>query len=66
MHEVNLIGLVMDEYNYKQSYHVKFPTPTKPAVYNETIMNIATNVVQAKAEAIHPAKITDYLLFAAA
>ena len=40
--------------------------PTKPAIYDETIPDNTTNVVQAKAEAIHTAKIADYLLFATA
>ena len=60
------MGLVMDEEDYKQRYRANFPTPTKPAVYYETIKNNATNVVQAKDEAIHTSKIADYLLFAAA
>ena len=32
----NLMGLVLDEGNYKQCYCAKFPKPTKPAVYGET------------------------------
>ena len=56
----------MDEDNYKQRYCTKFSTPTNPAVYDETIPDNATNVVWAKAEAVHTSKIVDYLLFAAA
>ena len=59
----NLVGLFMDEDDHKQHYHTKFPTPTNPAVYDETITNNATNVVQTKAEAVHTAKIANYLLF---
>ena len=62
----NLMVLVMDEDDYQQRYRAKFPTPTKPAVYDETIPNNAMNVVQAKAEDVHTANIMDYLLFAAA
>ena len=61
----NLREIILDEDNYKHRYQSKFPTPTNLAVYNETIRDNATNVVQAKAEAIHTAKIADYLLFAA-
>ena len=62
----NLIGLFIEEENYKQHYRAKFPMPTKPAVCDETIPSNATYVVQAKDEAVHTAKIADYLLFAAA
>ena len=41
----NLMGLVMDKDDYKQRYCAKFPTPTKPAVYDEKIPNKATKVV---------------------
>ena len=61
-----LTGLVMDEDNYKRRYHAKLPMPTNTTVYDETITNNATTVVQAKTEAVHTAKIMDYLLFAAA
>ena len=60
------MGLVMYEDGYKQLYCSKLPTSTKPFVYYETIPNDAANVVLSKAEAVHTAKITDYLLFAAA
>ena len=53
----NLIGLVSDKEVYKQRYLAKFPNPTKLAIYDETIPNNATNVVQAKAEAIHTEKL---------
>ena len=49
----NLMGLVLDEDNYKLRYHNKFPKPTKPAIYDEAISNNATKVVRAKAEAVH-------------
>ena len=62
----NLMGLVMDKDDYKQRCSAKFPTPTNPAVYNETIPNNAINVVWAKAEAVHMVKITDYLIFSKA
>ena len=51
------MGLGMDKYNYKQRYWAKFPRTTKPAVYDDTIPNNATNVVWAKAEAVRTAKI---------
>ena len=60
------MGLVMEEENYKQLYRAKSPTPIKPAVYDETIPNNATNVVQSKAGAVHTSKIAYYLLFASA
>ena len=47
-------------------YGAKFPNTTRPAIYDEDISNNAMNVVQAKADAVHTAKITDYQLFAAA
>ena len=53
------MGLVMDKEDYKQRYCVKFPTSTKPAVYNETLPNNATNVIRAKAESVHTTKISD-------
>ena len=59
------MGLVMDEDDYKQRYHAKFTTPTNPNFYNETTTNNATDVVKSKDEALHTAKIADYLLFAA-
>ena len=40
----NLLGLVMYEEDYEQHYCTKFPTPTKPAVYNEAIPNNTNNV----------------------
>ena len=61
----NLIGLVMDKKNYKQRYWAKIPMPTNPEVYDETVLNISTHVVWAKAESVHTAKISDDLLFAA-
>ena len=60
------MGLLMEEDDYKGRYGAKFPTNTKPAVYDEDIPNNAMNVVRAKAEAAHTAKISDYQLFAAA
>ena len=39
------MGLVMDKDNYKVCYCAKFPTITKPAVYDEYIPNNATNLV---------------------
>ena len=62
----NLMGLFMDKDDYKVCYGTKFPTTTKPAVYNKDIPNNATNVVRAKAEDVHTAKIADYQIFAAA
>ena len=53
----NLMVLVMDEDDYQQRYRAKFPTPTKPAVYDETILNNAMNVVQVKAEAVYMKKL---------
>ena len=53
------MGLVMDEDYYKHCYCAKFAIPTKLAVYDETILNNATNVVWSKAEADHMAKIAD-------
>ena len=41
----NLMGLVMDEDDYKVRYDTKFPNTTRPAVYDEDISNNATNVV---------------------
>ena len=62
----NLLGLVMYKEYYEQRYCSKLPTSTKPAVYNESIPNNATNVARAKDEAVHKPKIADYQLFAAA
>ena len=62
----NLMGLVMDEDDYKVRYDTKFPNTTRPAVYDEDISNNATNLVRAKAEAVRTAKIADYQIFAAA
>ena len=56
----------MDKDNYKVRYCANFPTTTNPSVYYYNIPNNATNVVQAKAEAIHESKIADYQLFAVA
>ena len=61
-----LRGLVMDEDGYKVCYCSKFPTSTKPDVYNRNIPNNATDVVRSKVEAVHTAKIADYQIFAAA
>ena len=58
------MSLVLGEENYKPCYCSKFPKPTKPAVYDETIPNNAMNCFQAKAEAVHKEIIADYLLFA--
>ena len=60
------MGLVMDEDDYKVRYGAKFPNTTRPAIYNKWISNKSTNLVRAKAEAVHTAKIVDYQLFAAA
>ena len=62
----NLMGLVMDEDDYKVHYGANFPKITRPAVYDEDISNNATNVVRAKEEAVNTAKFVDYQLFAAA
>ena len=62
----NLLGIVMDERNYKQRYCTKFPKPTNPNIYNKTIPNNATNVYRAKDEAVCTAKIAYYQLFAVA
>ena len=40
----NLLGLVMDKEDCKHHYRTKFPTPTKPAVYDKAILNNTTNV----------------------
>ena len=61
-----LMGIIIDEDNYNQRYRAKLPTPTNPNFYNESTPNNATNVVRSKDEAVHTAKIVDYLLFAAA
>ena len=53
----NLMGIIMDEDDYKVCYCAKFPTTTKPDVYDEDIPNNATNGIWAKAEDIHTAKI---------
>ena len=50
----------MDKDDYKLRYGAKFPKTTRPSVYDEDISNNATNVVWAKAEAFHTAKIVDY------
>ena len=62
----NLMGLVMDEDDCKVRYGANFPKTTRPTVYNEDISNNTTNVVQAKAEAVHTSKIADYQFFATA
>ena len=62
----NLLGIMMDEGDYNQRYCAKFPTPTKPSVYGETIPDNATNVACAKPEAAHKANIADCQLFASA
>ena len=59
------MGLVVDEDDYKLRYGTKFPKTTRPDVYYEYISNNATNLVWAKAEAVHTAKIVDFQLFAA-
>ena len=61
----NLMGLFLYKDEYKKRYYTKSPTPTKPAVYDEKIMNNATNMVRAKAQAVHTSKIADCLLIAA-
>ena len=43
--------------DYKARYRAKFPTTTKPTVYDKDIPNNATNVVRAKAEAVHTYKL---------
>ena len=40
----NLIGLVMDDDEYKVRYGAKFPKTTRPVVYDKDISNNATNV----------------------
>ena len=63
----NLLGLLVTyEVDYEQHYCTKFPTPTKPAVYDEAIPNNTTNVDRTKAKAVHTSKIADDQLFAAA
>ena len=58
----------MDEENYKQRYFAKFPTPTKFVIYDENILNNATNMAwsNSKDKFIHTAKIAVYQLIAAA
>ena len=56
----NLMGIVLDKDYYKQRYFSNSPKPINPSVYDEMIPNNATNLVQAKAKAVH------YFLFAAA
>ena len=43
----NLIGLIMDEDDYKVRYGAKFPTNINSSVYDKDIPNNATYVVQA-------------------
>ena len=62
----NLMGLVMDEDDYKVRYGAKFPMTTNHAMYDKDITNNAMNVVRAKAETIHMSKIVDEQNFAAA
>ena len=55
----------MDEGNYNVRYAAKYPTTTKPAIYENDIPNNAMNVVWAKAVLVYTVKIADYQLFAA-
>ena len=62
----NLSGIILDDKTYKNTYGTPFPVPTKPGAYDTSIPDDAKSVIRARAEAIHKARIQDYLLYDAA
>ena len=62
----NLSGIILDDKTYKTTYGTPFPVPTKPGAYDTSIPDDAKSVIRARAEAIHKARIQDYLIYDAA
>ncbi len=62
----NLSGTILDDKTYKTTYGTPFPVPTKPGAYDTSIPDDAKSVIRARAEAIHKARIQDYLIYDAA
>jgi len=62
----NLSGIILNDETYKEIYGALFPVPTKPGAYDTSIPDDAKSVLRARSEAIHKARINDYLLYDAA
>ena len=62
----NLVGLIMDEDNYRARHGANFPTPSRPAIYDVDIPIDASNAVRVRREAEHTDKKEEYKPFAAA
>ena len=52
----NLVGLIMYEDAYRAHHGAKFPTPSRPTIYNVDIPIYASNAVRVRREAAHTAK----------
>ena len=59
----NIIGLIMDKADYINRLGAPFPRPNRPAIYNESIADSVTGVIQAKAKSVHHACIIDWDAF---
>ena len=63
----SLVGIILPAAEYQKDYNGKlFTRPSKPAAYDESIDDKATNKVVRQKEAIWKAKIADYQLYAVA
>ena len=61
----NLVGIIMDEDTYRARHGAKFPTPSRPTIYDVNTLIDTSNVVRVRREAAHTAKKEDYRLFTA-
>jgi hypothetical protein len=62
----NLVGLIQETASYTADWHAAFPRPVRPAPYDITIADNATNVVKNRMEAAHRTLIDDYNAYVAA
>ena len=61
----NLVGLILDEADYKALYTSSFPIPTRPGIY-PTIAEDTKSPVRARLEAEHAATVADFKTYEAA
>ena len=62
--EHNLIGIVIDDEEYKDRYNKSFQRPKRPAAYDDTIKEDDKVTIKVrKAEAIHKARLHDWELY---
>ena len=59
----NLIGIIIEDLEYIAKFGRPFRRPTRPGVYDDTLVGNKVTIAVRKAEAIHKAKIQDWDLY---